>query len=176
MGSGKSSLAEGLSDRIEMEVISTDRVRKELAGIDPAVSRHVPFLEDIYSRQFTDRTYGELFSRADRLLTEGRTVLLDGAFTDPVRRNQALEVAQDTGARFLVLYLEAGEEILRSRLRERAGQVTITDGREEILADQMRVFVPPEDVPAGSVLTIDASGSEQAIIRSAYRRVLSTNG
>jgi aminoglycoside phosphotransferase family enzyme/predicted kinase len=176
MGSGKSSLAEGLSDRIEMEVISTDRVRKELAGIDPAVSRHAGFREDIYSRQFTDRTYGELFSRADRLLTEGRTVLLDGTFTDPVRRNQALKVARDTGARFLVLYLEAEEEILRSRLRERAGKVTITNGREEILADQMRAFIPPEDVPAGSVLIIDASGSHQEIIRSAYRRVLSTNG
>jgi predicted kinase len=93
-----------------------------------------------------------------------------------VRRNQALKVARDTGARFLVLYLEAEEEILRSRLRERAGKVTITNGREEILADQMRAFIPPEDVPAGSVLIIDASGSHQEIIRSAYRRVLSTNG
>ncbi len=175
MGSGKSSLASGLSELMNIQIISTDRVRKELAGIDPAVSRHVPFSEDIYSEQFTDRTYGELFSRADRRLTEGRTVLLDGSFTDHVRRKQALEIARDIGARFLVLYLDAGEEVLRSRLRERAGKVTVTDGREEILADQMRAFVPPEDVPAGSLLIIDASGSEHEIIRSAYRRVLSTN-
>jgi aminoglycoside phosphotransferase family enzyme/predicted kinase len=176
MGSGKSSLASGLSELMDIQIISTDWVRKELAGIDPASSRHVPFQEDIYSEQFTDRTYGELFDRASRLLTEGRTVLLDGTFTDPARREQALEVARSTGVRFLILYLETEEEILRSRLRERVDKVTITDGREEILTDQMGTFVPPVDDPEGSVLIIDASGAEKEIIRSAYRRVLSTNG
>jgi aminoglycoside phosphotransferase family enzyme/predicted kinase len=176
MGSGKSSLASGLAALMDIQVISSDRVRKELAGIDPASSRYVPFGEDIYSKQFTDQTYGELFNRADGLLSEGRTVLLDGTFGDPGRREQAFEVARSAGARFLILYLEAEEEILRSRLKDRAGKVSITDGREEILTDQMGGFVPPVDDPEGFVLNIDASGAEEEIISAAYHRILSTNG
>jgi len=173
MGSGKTFLASGLSKLMDIQVLSTDRVRKELAGIDPVSSRHVPFLEDIYSGQSTEQVYKEIFIRADRLLTEGCTVLLDGTFADPLRRKQALEVARGAGARFLLLYLEAGEEILRSRLRERTGKVTVTDGREEILADQMGNFVPPVDDPEGSLVSIDASGSESEMIKFAYHTVLS---
>lgn len=174
-GSGKSSLARGLSKLLDVTVISTDRTRKELAGIDPVSRRHVSFRKDIYSEEFTERTYREIFVRARNILAGGRSALLDGTFADPALRLKALEIARNEGARFLILYLDAETEILRSRLGNRVHRTTVSDGREEILDDQMRYFVPPVKDQEKSVLVIDASATGEEMIRSAYRQALLIN-
>jgi uncharacterized protein len=62
-GTGKSALAGAMADRLGFTVISSDRIRKELAGIAP--DEHVPAEYDtgIYTRSWTERTYAEMLSR-----------------------------------------------------------------------------------------------------------------
>jgi aminoglycoside phosphotransferase family enzyme/predicted kinase len=173
MGSGKSSLAAGLADRLDLEILSTDKLRKEIAGLSPTESRHVPYGDDIYSADFTLRTYGELFSRAEKHLRRGRSVFIDGSFIDPVRRREALDVGRRSGCRPILLYLQAGDQLLRNRLRDRQVTATVTDGREEILGDQISAFRPPDEVPLSAIQVIDAALPPQEAVRIAYRRALS---
>ena len=174
MGSGKSSLAAGLAEKFDLEVISTDMVRKELAGINPLDSRKVPFGEDIYSPDFTQRTYGELAAQAEATLKSGTSVLLDGTFMKPEYRAQAGEAARNAGSDCLFVYLAAGEPVLRARLQGRLKEASVSDGREEILADQIDASVPPDEIDGHDKLVIDAGLTGNEIVTTAYRRLLST--
>ena len=175
MGSGKSSAARGLRRFLDLEVLSSDKVRKELAGISAHGSSHVPFGEDIYSPEFTDRTYRELLKRAENFLAEGKSVFLDASFMDPARRAAAMELAGRTGARPILVHFYADEGVLRSRLRKRAaGKSSISDGREEILAQQASAFTEPKEIPGKSRFTVDTSQGTGETVRAIYARLLST--
>ena len=174
MGSGKSSAANSLGRLLDLEILSSDRIRKELAGISSDDARHVPFGEDIYSAQFTARTYGELFGTAEKHLSEGKSVFIDASFIDPDRRAEAMELARKRNVRGILVHFHADEEELRSRLRKRAGEKTaISDGREEILAEQVRAFREPDDIPRDSLLSVDTSRGKRETVRAIYSRLLS---
>ena len=173
MGSGKSTLAEALGACLDIVILSSDPIRKELAGIDPTSSRHVPFGSDIYSSQFSARTYSQLHERATIHLKRGQSVLLDASYMSPDLRRQAMETARKADAGFLLLHLDPGEEELRNRLRKRIKDSgAISDGREEILEDQIKAFSPPLEVPGEQKLTLNSSLSLDHLIRETYCRLL----
>ena len=173
MGSGKSTLAKALEGYLDIEILSSDRIRKELAGLDPTSPRQVPFGSDIYSREFGARTYGELHNRAVTLMRGGQSVFLDASYMNPDLRGQALEAARKADAGFLLLHLDPGEEELRNRLRKRMkGSDAVSDGREEILGDQITAFSPPVEVPGEQKLVFAGSHALDHLIRETYYRLL----
>ncbi|MBN2720483.1 MAG: AAA family ATPase [Proteobacteria bacterium] len=175
MGSGKSSAARGLGRFLDLKVLSSDKVRKELAGISPHGPRRVPFGEDIYSPEFTDLTYRELLKRGENSLVKGESVFLDASFMDPARRAAAMELAGKTGARPILVHFQGDEGVLRKRLRQRAaGRSSISDGREEILDQQIRAFKEPKEIPEKSLFTVDTSRGAAETVRAIYARLLST--
>jgi hypothetical protein len=72
IGSGKSTLAEALGRAVPVPVISSDRVRKALAGV-PATERAPA---SAYTAAFTARTFDEMLRRAGVVLDSGRGVVL----------------------------------------------------------------------------------------------------
>ncbi len=173
MGSGKSTLAEALRTCLDIVILASDRIRKELAGIDPTTPRHVPFGHDIYSKEFSARTYSQLHERAISHLKEGQSVFLDASYMSPELRNQAMEAARKADAGFLLLHLDPGEKELRNRLGKRTmDSGAISDGRKEILEDQIKAFSPPVEVPEEQKLILDSSHSLEQQLRETYRRLL----
>ena len=68
IGTGKTTLAEAAGKGLGCEVLSSDVIRKQLANV-PLTERHYDkFDGGIYSPEFTQKTYDELFSRARILL------------------------------------------------------------------------------------------------------------
>lgn len=63
-GTGKSTLAGALADRLGCTLLSSDRIRKELAGVPPERSAAAPFGSGLYDAAWTERTYTELLARA----------------------------------------------------------------------------------------------------------------
>ncbi|MGA8211158.1 MAG: AAA family ATPase, partial [Nocardioidaceae bacterium] len=92
-GSGKTTVASGVADRLGLVVLGSDRVRKELAGLDPAASAAAEYGEGIYSYGHTARTYAELLRRADALLARGESVVVDATWTSSTWRERARTVA-----------------------------------------------------------------------------------
>jgi hypothetical protein len=173
MGSGKSTLAEGLGACLNIVILSSDLIRKELAGIDPTSSHHVPFGHDIYSKEFSARTYSQLHERAMSHLKEGQSVFLDASYMTPDLREQAMETARKADVGFLLLHLDPSEEELRNRLRKRAKDSgVISDGREEILGNQIKAFSLPVEIPEDQKLILNSSHSLGQQIRETYRRLL----
>ncbi len=126
-GTGKSTLAAGLADRLGYTLLSSDRLRKELAGIAPEQPAPAPFGEGIYSGEHTERTYDELLSRAGLLLQHGEPVILDASWTDAGHRAAAERVAQRTSSDFLALRCTAAPQVTAERLAARTGGVSDAD-------------------------------------------------
>lgn len=92
-GTGKTTTAEALGKSLEVQVLSSDRVRKELAGVEPSTPMRAEFGSGLYTRAWTDRTYGELVARAERLLGRGESVVIDATWAEVARREQIRALA-----------------------------------------------------------------------------------
>jgi len=134
-GTGKSTLAEGLSQRLGWSVLGTDELRKDLVGVTHASDQSAPPEQGIYQASTTEATYGELLARAARLLAMGESVVLDGSWVDEGHRRRARQVAADGTARLVELRCELPATVALQRLRTRrnAGPGP-SDATPEVLA------------------------------------------
>ena len=106
-GTGKSTIAAGVSQRTGWPVLRSDQVRRELT----------PEGTERYSQEATDRTYVELLRWAEELLGLGQPVLLDASFVDEAsRRADAAVVAGRTHSDLVELrcHVPADTEMARS--------------------------------------------------------------
>jgi predicted kinase len=155
MGAGKTRLADSLARRWGLAHISSDIVRKELAGISAAEHRYEPFNRGIYSRESTLRTYHEMVRRAEATLRQGRSVVLDASFSSAALRSEALAVAQRSGAASRLFLCAAPDAAIHERLDRRVGREGVaSDGRWEIYAQQKASFEPV----AEEHVVVDTSG------------------
>jgi predicted kinase len=120
-GSGKTTLAGDLADRLGMVVLSSDPLRKELAGRSPLDPAPSAFQEGIYSQAWSDRTYHELLGRAERLLSRGESVVLDATWSASSRRREAAALASRASAQLLSLRCCLDAETAAARIRARSG-------------------------------------------------------
>jgi aminoglycoside phosphotransferase family enzyme/predicted kinase len=156
-GSGKSTIAETVGAELGLTVLSSDRLRKELAGV-PLYERHTgDYGEGIYSPAHGEATYAELFARADRLLDSGEGVIIDATCMRRKDRESLLEIAERHGAPLYLVLVETPEPVVRERLEERARNgKSISDGRWEVYLRQRDEFEPL--LPSESrLLAVDGS-------------------
>jgi len=157
-GTGKSFLANALAARLGAVVISSDVVRKRLAGVEPT-ERHVePWEWGIYAPELTERTYEAMLEEAEPHLERGRPVILDATFMLRRHREAARDLARRRGTRYLAVECLVEESVARERLARRPEDPwTASDGRWEIFAAQRERFEPLTGVPKGELLRVDAA-------------------
>jgi len=119
-GSGKSTLSGALADRLGVTLLSSDRVRKELAGIPAEQSAAAGYGEGLYTPEWTARTYATLLDRAAALLSAGESVVLDATWSDTTQREAARRVAERTSADLVALRCHVPDDVSADRLRTRA--------------------------------------------------------
>ena len=163
-GTGKSTLAGALADRLELTMISSDRLRKELAGIDPRQHAGAGWREGIYSSAWTNRTYDEMLRRATALLGRGESVVLDASWTDPAHRVLVERAAHATHSGLTVLRCAVGAEAAAARILARDD---ISDADETVAATMSRA-----ERPWPGAVTIDTSGNEKESVEAALAVVL----
>jgi aminoglycoside phosphotransferase family enzyme/predicted kinase len=123
-GTGKTTLAAGLADRIGAVVLSSDRIRKELAGLDPTAPAEAGFREGIYSPERTNELYAELLHRAELLLARGESVVLDASWTSRPHRDLADDLAVRTHSRLIRLQCRTTAQSARHRIMSRVGDAS----------------------------------------------------
>jgi predicted kinase len=146
-GTGKSALARELARRFGLAVISSDVTRKQLAGITPTEHRFEEFSSGIYTAEFSRLTYDAMFTEAARFLG-----------------GDVPEIAQQTGADFLVIECTLDEAAIRERLERRRTEVTASDGRPEVLEFQQGIFEPVVEAAPGEHVIIDTSPPVEKLV------------
>lgn len=172
MGTGKTTLADGLRPRLRAHVASSDRVRKRLAGLDPEQSQSEEWGAGIYSDEFTERTYEELLRRAEEGLERGEIVVLDASFKERRWRRRAVDTAHDANAPVILLEATCPEEEVRHRLqrRQRSGDGP-SDGRLELLDRQRDAFEAPDTVERSLRVEVDTTPEPDRVCYEALQRI-----
>lgn len=147
-GSGKSSVAGALANRLDAEVLSTDHLRRELAPVP---------LADRYRRTAREAVYRELCTEASRQLGLGRSVVLDATWTSAAMRAKARALAREAAAELSELRCEApsGVRMARVATRKASGSTEseATPGVALLLAGQADPW--PEAVPLDSAQPLE---------------------
>lgn len=165
-GSGKTTLAGLLADELGAVLLSSDRLRKELADLDPV--RHAPaaYRSGIYTPEHTERTYAELLRRAEELLSRGESVVLDASWSAAEARDLASKVAERSHSTLSLLHCTVPATIAEARLRARTGSLSDAD---PAIAHAMAV----DAAPWPEAEDVDTSGSPAAALAQALRIVRS---
>jgi aminoglycoside phosphotransferase family enzyme/predicted kinase len=157
MATGKSTLSAELSERLSAPVISSDRTRKQMAGMDPWTAGEEPLWRGLYGEDVTDRVYAEMLRRARPVWESGRTVIIDASFRRRRHREAFRTAAREAGIGFRFIECAADRETCRERLRLRARGPSISDGREADFERFLDAWEPRDGIPDGEYARVDTT-------------------
>ncbi len=120
-GTGKSTLAAAVAEHFGpppgARMLSSDRTRKRLHG----VSAETRLGQEAYHQDVSECVYANLFKEAQRILSNGHTVIVDAVFDREADRKKIKQCAIDAGVPFTALWLEAPLDLLIERVSNRRG-------------------------------------------------------
>ena len=133
-GTGKSTLATAIAERLGITRLQTDVIRRQIqaaSGQEPAYGQA---RYDMDSRQLV---YNDMLRRADAILSQGRSVVLDGTFLLAGWRAQALDVARRCDALPAFFRCECPDEVALARIAQRAARGgEASEARAEVFQQQ----------------------------------------
>ena len=163
--SGKSTLASKLARILSIEVHNSDRLRKTLHGIDVFTCSSEPTDQGLYAPEVKEKVYAYLFELARKAIREGRSVILDAAFSAPTHRSTLRHLTDSCGARILFVECQAPDEIILQRLRQRETTPSVSDARETHFAFLKSRFSPITELSDMQHIVLNTTQSQTACVR-----------
>ena len=154
-GSGKSTLASALIESLEVELLQTDAIRREIFG-QPKSS--IKYGQGQYKPDARRQVYDEMFRRASVLLDASRSVVLDGTFLSNEQRIQAINLAHRYEAAPLIVHCSCPNDVALRRIGARLENgATLSDAHPDFFDLQQQADEPDTiDLPG---LTVDTTES-----------------
>jgi aminoglycoside phosphotransferase family enzyme/predicted kinase len=136
-GTGKSTLAHALADKVGARVISTDGVRRELRDSGAITGKAGVLDEGLYTPDNVAMVYQVALRRASESLGNGQSVMLDGTWRDPQMRAHAHRLAAQTHSAMVELICSATVDTAAGRIQtRRPGNSEVTPQIAAALAAQ----------------------------------------
>ncbi len=137
-GTGKSTLARKLARRYRLEHISTDSVRKRIFRDVKQNS----FGRGSYSQRQRNVVYDTIYYVLYTLLKHGVGCVLDGTFYQDKLRSKVGRICARFDATFVLVIVEAPEDLIRKRFEERAkrNRRTLSDADIKVLEKYLDLF------------------------------------
>ena len=157
-GSGKTTLAAAVARATGWVVVSSDRIRKELAGLGATARTGDAFGEGLYDARHSAATYDALLARAATALGQGETVVLDASWGTAADRAAAAALAEATASELHQMRCEVAADTARSRLEARAAR---GDDPSDAGVAVARALAERAD-PWAEATTVDTSGPPDA--------------
>jgi aminoglycoside phosphotransferase family enzyme/predicted kinase len=166
-GTGKSVLARALAPFVAPQpgavVLRSDVLRKQMFGIRE--TERLP--AEAYRPEVGERVYAELLRRAEAVLAQGHSVMVDAVFARETERAIVRDAARRAGAAFTGFFLEADLATRQGRIRGRI--VDASDATPEVAGLQ-------ETYNIGAIdwTVIDASGTPETTLKHCQSRMRAT--
>ncbi len=122
-GTGKSVISRRLARSVGAGLVSSDSIRLELAEKNPSERQTVDYGTGIYTDEFNEMTYERMFERAEEVLRDGRSAVLDATFLNPRWRERAATLARETSTDVLLIECQCPPDVARERLVKRAREL-----------------------------------------------------
>lgn len=156
---GKSHVALRLVEALGAIRLRSDVERKRLFGEQ---STHSPdtLNSGIYSQDASTATYQHLHRLAEEVLHAGFPVVIDATYLMHAQRESAWQVAENTGAPFLILDCHAPDEVIASWLTQRqAASQDPSDATMAVVAAQQANREPLDDEELAHSKRVDTHDS-----------------
>lgn len=121
-GSGKSTVARQLCEKLGIIQICSDIERKRLSGISMHADSQSSANQGIYTSGQTEKTYQRLIDLAAEVIDSGYSVLLDATFLKKQYRDQAKQLAEQKNVCFSILHCHSPDAVLEQRIRKRESE------------------------------------------------------
>ncbi|MFU8797686.1 MAG: AAA family ATPase, partial [Gammaproteobacteria bacterium] len=118
-GSGKSTRAKQLVEKLGAVQIRSDVERKRLVGLSSSSKTNSPVNQGIYTEAFNQKTYQRLLELADIILRSGYSVIVDAAFLNKQHRDGFAQLAKRQQVPFKISPCYLQEDELKKRLLSR---------------------------------------------------------
>lgn len=118
-GTGKSHFCRRLAERIPLIILESDLMRKTL------------FLSPAYSAAESARLFQAVHHLIEKLLKKGIPVVLDATNLSERNRERLYHIAYQRNVRLILVRVEAPAEVVRERLRNRAGGTALVQDNSE---------------------------------------------
>ena len=176
IGTGKSTIAERLSDQTGFVVLNSDVIRKRIAGPLPSARTATDYQAGLYTPEFTRRTYDAMHAAAEEELRAGLGVIVDATYKDPAHRRVVRELSVRYHVPVLFVECQAPATIVEQRLqqRQRAGH-SASDATSEIAQRERQSFPPFKDLPEHGHVVINTEGDVEAALSSIDDRLVRDN-
>lgn len=164
--SGKSTLARALAARSGLGVLSSDLVRKEQLGLDPAQ----PASASAYDPAARAAVYAELGRRARAALDAGSGVIVDATCGAPeLRRAFLAELGGSHRAHVRAVQCTAPRAVLAARAAR--PRDSGSDAGPAVAGRLARAFAPITELDAWRVLVIDGTADAAAQVAAVESRL-----
>ena len=157
-GSGKTTVAAALAERLGAVRLSSDDLRGEVVPPDAGAPGELH--AGRYAPARVEAVYDELLGRAGAELESGRSVVLDASWSRATLRSAARAVAQDRVATLTELCCELPPEVAAERIAARAAEGIDSSEVTPALAEQLTREREPW--PEASVVGTDAPREDVA--------------
>jgi uncharacterized protein len=172
VGTGKSTVAQRLSEQTGFVSFNSDVIRKRLAGILPTARVEATYGSGIYSQEFSQRTYATLFARTEEELHAGRGVIVDATCKRQEDRQALLALGQRQQVPMLFLECRTSLAEVERRLRERARRGdAVSDATWELARREHETFPTYDDIPAQCHVIIDTEQDIDEALEAVEERI-----
>ncbi len=129
-GTGKTTLAKALAEKLDAVHISSDTVRMKMLE------------ERTYSEEEKEKVYDAMLVRTEELLKEGKKVVLDATFYRKKHRDAVKKLARKTESRFFIVECVTHENLLRERIFARGKKKTESEADFGVYEKVKGIFEP----------------------------------
>ncbi len=170
VASGKSTLARSLSEELGWKFFSSDRIRKELAGVSLYVRGDEKERRRLYTKTMTNKTYDALERHATHQLGQHRGVILDATFGHRRRRMELCKVLGELKVDYCFIESRASVTTMKRRLAARArSSHEISDARLEDYAKLDQGYEPPGELPRQHFVAVKTARTIEAVLATTLK-------
>ena len=135
-GSGKSTFAQQLAEKLGALQVRSDIERKRLFGYQAQEQTGSSLDSGLYTQEAGQKTYLRLAEIAKAVLQAGFSVIIDATFLKTEQRDLFRKLAAECGVPFAIIDFQASDEVLCDRLRQR--QNDASEATIEVLRQQQQ--------------------------------------
>lgn len=176
IGTGKSTIAETLSEKLNIDCFSSDRIRKRLMGVPLNERPDVSKREQMYSRHMSIKTYTKLRKKVEAFAKEQKSVILDATYSRKEEREKLVELLHTLGVSYYFIETQATDEVITERLKLRKSkEQVISDARLEDFEELIQYYQPPKELNSRHLIGIDTEQNLDESLSEIFEKLITEN-
>ena len=164
VGTGKTTVARYIADAFDIPHLNSDYIRKTMVNLDPYKPSEKAKRKELYSTEFTQKTYSKLFLESLKVLKQGLPVVIDATFSKKEIRNHFRDEFDKEGFACITIETTASRNVINGRLKSRVDEKNNTSDATMTEKEFMDAsYESPKELTGLHYKLLDTSPSETSV-------------